>query len=142
MLRIAFAAVLGLGLAAFSASPALAMADYTVVVHVPFAFSVDNVTLPAGDYTVHQVLHSDDPQLVEIQSTDGQHAAALAITVNHRPLPRGTHPDLLFDKYGNKEFLHAVRLPSVTGAVLMPSSSEVQAAREMATRREARASVK
>jgi hypothetical protein len=141
MLRIAFAAALGFGLAAFSASPALAMADRTLVVHVPFAFSVDNVTLPAGDYTVHQVLHSDDPQLVEIQSTNGRYAA-LAVTVNREPLPRGAQSDLLFDKYGHKEFLHEVRLSSVTGAVIMPSSSEVQAAREMATRREARAEVK
>jgi hypothetical protein len=140
MLRIAYAAALGFGLAALSASPALAMAHETVVVDVPFAFNVGSARLPAGDYTVSQV-EGNDPQLLEIRSTDGRYAA-LAITVDRKPLPRDTHPDLLFDKYGNKEFLHAIRLPEVTGAVLMPSSNELQAAREMATRKEARASVK
>jgi hypothetical protein len=140
MLRVALAAALGLGLAGLSASPALAMADEGIVVHVPFAFVVANKTLPAGDYRVSP-LPGVEPQVLEIRSRDGHHAA-LALTVDSSPGLRGSQPELVFDKYGMKEFLHAVRLPEATSAVLEPSPSERQAAREATAHDVARASAK
>jgi len=126
MLRAVSAAVIGLGLAALSASPALALAHETLVVHVPFAFTVTDQTFPAGDYVVTQ-LDGAEPPVVEIRSTDGRHSA-IALTTGRSPLPRGAHPDLVFDRYGTKEFLHEIRLAEYTGAVIEPSPSELQAA--------------
>ncbi len=125
MLRALSAAALGL--AALSASPALALDQETLSVHVPFAFNVAEKTLPAGDYTVRS-LSDGQPPVVEIRSTDGRYAA-LALTLNASPGARGTKPELVFDKYGTKDFLHAVRLPEETGVVLEPSPAELQAAR-------------
>jgi len=115
MTRAVSAAALGLGLAALSASPALALALET---------------LPAGDYVVRP-LDGVEPAIVEIRSTDGRHAV-LALAVDGSPGARGTQPELIFDRYGEKEFLHAVRLPDEKGAVLEPSPSELQAARDLA----------
>jgi hypothetical protein len=129
MLRRVSWAALGLSLAALSASPALAMANENIVVHVPFAFNVGDKTLPAGDYRVN-ALNSAESQVVEVRSTDGRYAA-LALTVEGSPGARGTQPEVVFDKYGTKEFLHAVRLPEEMGAVLEPSAAEREAAREL-----------
>jgi hypothetical protein len=128
MLRALSVAALGLGLAALCASPALAFPHEAVVVHVPFSFVVNDKALPAGEYVVTQ-LDTAYPPLVEIRSMDGRHAA-IALTVDRAPLPRGTHPDLVFDKYGKTEFLHEIRMPEYSGAVLEPSPSEIRAAQE------------
>jgi hypothetical protein len=128
MLRTVSAAAIGLGLAALSVSPALAFPHESVVVHVPFPFIVTDKTLPSGDYVVTQ-LDGAEPPVVEIRSTDGRHSA-MALTIGLSPLPRGTHSDLVFDEYGTKEFLHEVRLPEYTGAVIEPSPSEIQAVQQ------------
>jgi hypothetical protein len=127
MMRAIYAAAIGLGLAAFSASPALALAHETLQVHVPFAFSVADKTLPAGDYFV-KPLNDQEPPILEVRSTDGRYAA-LSLTLSASPGARGSHPELVFEKHGSEEFLHAIRLPGVSGAVLEPSASEL-AARE------------
>ncbi len=51
-----------LGLVALTAGPAFAMDPETLVVHVPFAFSVDNVTLPAGEETLTIVSIAGGPR--------------------------------------------------------------------------------
>ena len=67
--------------------------------------------------------------MVEIRSADGRRAA-LALTVSASPGARGSQPVLVFETYGSKEYLHAVRLPGASGAVFEPSASELQAARD------------
>jgi hypothetical protein len=132
MLRAISLAALGLGLAALSAGPALAFPNEEVVVHVPFPFVVTGKTLPAGDYVVTQLEGTAYPPVVDIRSTDGRHSA-LALEIGRAPLPRGAQPDLVFDKYGTTEFLHEVRVPEYTGAVIEPSPAEIRAAQEQRT---------
>jgi hypothetical protein len=133
MLRTVSAAVLGLGFVAVSSSPALALAPETLEAKIPFAFNVSNVTLPAGEYRINPV--SDlDPQVVEIRSTDGRHA--VVVLSEDAPVgPPRTKPELVFDRYGQQEFLRAIKLPEEPGASLGPSRSEIDAARAASSHR-------
>ena len=120
-----------LGLVALAAGPALAMGPETLVVHVPFAFSVDNVTLPAGDYTVKPL--SDVTQsVVEIRSEDGRYGA-FGLTTPAAAERSSAQPKLVFDRYDKKDFLRAVELPGEVGATLPATRSEITAARELAS---------
>jgi hypothetical protein len=127
MLRTLCLAALGVALAA---GPAFAMAPETLAVHVPFAFSVDNVTLPAGDYRVHP-LSGFDHNVVEIRSVDGRHSA-LVVTSAASAERTGAAPKLVFDRYGSKDFLRAIELPQEQGAKLPTTRTEVRAARNFA----------
>ena len=120
-----------LGLVALTAGPAFAMDPETLVVHVPFAFSVDNATLPAGDYRVHP-MNDCDRNVVEVQSVDGRHAA-FVLTTDAPPERRGAKPELVFDRYGKKCFLRAIELPEELGASLPTTRSEITAARALAS---------
>jgi hypothetical protein len=120
-----------LGLVALAAGPALAMEPETLVVHVPFAFSVDDVMLPAGDYRVHP-LNDLDRNVVEVRSADGRYGA-LVLTTDAPAERRGAQPELVFDRYGKKSFLRAVELPGEEGASLSATRSEITAARELAS---------
>jgi hypothetical protein len=136
MQRALYAVALGLGLAAVSSSPALAFPPETVVANIPFAFSVDNETLPPGEYQINPV--SDlDRQVLEVRSTDGRHAV-LVFTQDGSTARSTAAPRLIFDSYGQMKFLHAIRLPDETAAVLQASRSEVEAARDAALARPAR----
>jgi len=121
-----------LGLVALAAGPAFAMDPDTVVAHVPFAFSVRNVTLPAGDYTVHPMDSTFNPNVVEIRSADGRHG--VFVLTEDAPAERSSaKPELVFDRYGKKSFLRAIELPDEQGATLPTSRSEIGAAREYAS---------
>ena len=73
-------------------------------VHVPFAFAVDNQTLPAGEYLVISVTPE---RTIRLTSADGKHT----LTVNDLPNYAGTQSPssrLVFHKYGNEYFLAQV----------------------------------
>ena len=129
---------LGLGLAALSSRPALAMAPESLRVHIPFAFSVQNETMPPGDYGIHP-LSDTDRQVLELRSTDGHHVV-LVFSEDAPSAGRTAKPELVFDRYGQLEFLHAIQLPDETGAILEASRSEVQAARMLASKQAAHGS--
>ena len=126
-----------LGFAALASGPAFAMAPEVLVAHVPFAFTVGSVTLPAGDYRVRP-LNDLDNNVLEIQSTDGRHSA-LVLTTDAPSEGRGVPPQLMFDRYGNRDFLRTVELPEEAGASLPSTAAEVAAARQLATRKAHRA---
>jgi hypothetical protein len=124
-------AALGLGLAGVAVSPAFALAPETLRAHIPFAFTVGNQTFPAGDYRISP-LSDLDPQVVEIRSADGRHAR-FVMTQGAPPAARGTQPQLVFDRYGARDFLHAILVPEDTGAMLKSSRSELEAARSVSS---------
>jgi hypothetical protein len=117
---------LGVGLVAMAgASPASAMATQEIKAHIPFQFEVENTLLLAGDYTIRP-LGIEDPSVLVIRGGEGKVAMQF--------LTNGTTPDsklgsaeLVFDRYGKKEFLHAVLVPDDTGAEVPVSSSEHRA---------------
>ncbi len=70
-------------------------------VNVPFAFTVDNQTLPAGRYDVKSVTPEHSIALI---SADGKHTFIVKDLPNYASSPS---PDsrLVFHKYGNEYFL-------------------------------------
>jgi len=79
---------------------------------VPFAFSVGNKVLPAGEYRV-----SSEAEIIRIQSKDGKRTImALPIRTD------GTNPvnqaKLTFNRYGNDYQLSQVWLPDGVGRQL------------------------
>jgi hypothetical protein len=128
MRRAFFAVALGVGIAALvGPSRAYAFGDETLVVKVPFAFQVEGVLMPAGQYTVKQA-DLADPQVVEIRSQKTDRGD-LFLTVDGYPAHSVTSPKLVFDHEGNQEVLHAIWLPDASGAVFEAPSTEVMAAR-------------
>jgi hypothetical protein len=106
----------GLALAIAASVPTYAQ-DASVVVHVPFAFSVVKSTLPAGDYTLTQLSQN----MWVVRNEGGK-----AITASARP--DGTNPDpevakLVFTKYGEHYLLSRVWCDGLTSEISEPSPS-------------------
>jgi hypothetical protein len=96
------AATAAIGLGADSA----ARADETVAtaVKVPFTFIVNDVRLPAGDYSVREV--SAGGQVLEIVSADGRHVAFTMTIPSGESQPNS--PQLVFEKFGDAYFLSRI----------------------------------
>jgi len=136
MRRTLNVAALGLGLVGVASSPALAMGPEALIAHIPFAFHVRSESFPAGDYRISP-LSDLQRNVVEIRSTDGRHAG-FVLTEETAPAKRDSQPKLVFDRYGKQVFMHAIRVPEDSGAIVTPSRSEIQAARALASREAAK----
>jgi hypothetical protein len=78
---------------------------------IPFAFSVGNKVLPAGEYRV-----SSEAQIIRIQSKDGKrNVAALPIRTVGKPADQ---VKLTFNRFGNDYQLSQVWLPDGVGREL------------------------
>jgi hypothetical protein len=88
-----------------SASAARADETLATSLKVPFAFFVNNVRLPAGDYIVKDV--SAGGQVVEIMSADGRHVA-FTPTIPLNELKPPNTPEVVFEKFGGAYFLSRI----------------------------------
>ena len=79
----------------------------TMTADIPFAFTVANKHLPAGEYLIR---NASNPYILTIQNED-QNAAAVAV-VNHEKIVKANHPasatKMVFNRYGNRYFLSEV----------------------------------
>ena len=102
-----------------AASPA---EDDLVNAKVPFAFIVGDVRLPAGTYTVKELI--DGGGVIELTSADG-HRVALTTTIAASE-SEAAQPQLVFKKFENEYFLS--RVAPVMGTerevVLTPATME------------------
>ena len=73
-------------------------------VQVPFAFAVEDHSLPAGEYLILTVTPE---RSIRIVSTDGKHSAIVNTLPNYANSPSETSR-LVFHKYGNEYFLAQV----------------------------------
>ena len=73
-------------------------------VNVPFAFGVEDVSLPAGEY----IFFTATPgRAIRIVSADGKYSAVIDTLLNHAEKP-AAKSRLVFHKYGNEYFLAQV----------------------------------
>ena len=78
-----------------------------IVARVPFAFTVGDSRMPAGNYVVEEV--SDDPSVMSIASSDGrQFAFTLTIPSSDRAYQAPAQPELVFEKSDKGYFLARV----------------------------------
>jgi len=73
-------------------------------VDIPFAFSVEDYSLPAGEYLVLTVTPERSLRIV---TTDGKHSAIVNDLPNYTREP-SPNSRLVFHRYGNKYFLAQV----------------------------------
>ncbi len=132
MSRTALAAALGLGFVALAgSSPAQAFPAEQLNAHIPFAFQIRDVTLPAGDYTIEQV-NLNDQRLLSIRSKDGRHAVYFYVD-DVAPRTRSGQAQLVFDRLGVADFLRSIRVPEEGRASISTAPAEVAAARKVAS---------
>jgi hypothetical protein len=97
----------------------------SATVDIPFAFTVDDVRMPAGDY----IISSPSERVVTIQVAGGI-LAKTALTNNGSSAKPDGRAKLVFHKYGNAYFLVAAWLPNSDHArEFYASTSEIQLAR-------------
>jgi hypothetical protein len=97
----------------------------SATVDIPFAFTVDDVRMPAGDY----IISSPSERVVTIQVAGGA-LAKTALTNNGSSAKSDGRAKLVFHKYGNAYFLAAAWLPNSDHArEFYASTSEIQLAR-------------
>jgi hypothetical protein len=125
------------GCALLLAGPAMAaraagLAGETLDGHIPFAFEVRGTMMPAGNYVIRG---ADDvqPSLLEIRSTDGQHAAFFFVEDNGSRSTNPIQPKLVFDRFGQKRFLRSLRLGDGDRESLPTSTDEITLARRQAS---------
>jgi hypothetical protein len=117
---------LGVGLVAVAgAVPASAMATQEIKAHIPFNFTVENTKLPAGNYTITP-LGIEDPNVLVLRNENDKTAIEF-ITFVTRPETKLPSAELIFDRYGKKEFLHKVLVPNDQSAELPVSHAERRA---------------
>jgi hypothetical protein len=84
---------------------------------VPFQFTVGGKLLPADTYTIS----SPSSGLLVIRSADTHFVSMTTISHSNQESARGS--ELVFDKYGDRYFLHEVLCPEVAGLnVAIPKS--------------------
>jgi hypothetical protein len=112
--------------AMLSGVPIYGQLVYGIRANVPFDFTVNKATLPAGEYTVRP---SNMQGVISIQSADGR-KSAVVITI---PVQARTRPDqalLVFHRYGDQYFLAQVWAPGdITGSELPQSRAESELAK-------------
>jgi len=76
-----------------------------MTVNIPFAFSVENHSLPEGEYTIFTVTPE---RSIRIVSSDGKHSAIVNTLPNYANSP-SENSRLVFHRYGDEYFLTQVR---------------------------------
>jgi len=110
----ALVAVAGIVLGGASA----AMAEDSVVAKVPFAFVVNGVQLPAGDYVISR--DQRNPDLVSIFTRGGKTTLALTRAVTIGDIA-AQQPKLEFERVGTQVYLTQITLgPGDTREIAIP----------------------
>jgi hypothetical protein len=129
MLIVALAFVSAVASNAQSARKAAAEAN-KLVVNIPFEFSVDYKTMPAGEYTVQTIATAGDSLL--IQSADGK-TSALRPSEATETMKKAATARLVFHRYGERYFLAEVwNETAMEGRRLMKSQNELSIERDLA----------
>ena len=122
------------------AAPAVAQQN-SYAVTVPFAFSVGNQTLPAGEYRVGEI---GQGPVVMIRGVDNSASTLVIPTFIARQTDRGLEAKLVFHQYGSRRFLSEVWFwGSDRGTKLSASQAEIEYAKlDQEVQRELLASTK
>jgi len=123
-------ALMGL-LSVMYAIPTMAQIPTKVTFDAPSAFYAGNAKMPAGSYTATQPNLDDD--LLLIEDASGSHSAFVEFVVAPSDTPQA-QTDVTFNKYGNAEFLGAVRIEGQTSEMqILPSKAEQNAGKTAKT---------
>jgi hypothetical protein len=98
-----------------------------VTFDAPSAFYAGNAKMPAGSYTATQP--NVDDNLLLIEDGSGSHSVFVEFVVAPSDTPQA-QTDVTFNKYGNVEFLGAIRIQGQNSEMqILPSKAEQTAAK-------------
>ena len=124
MKRIGYTVLAAVALVLMSLAPAYAQ-KITAAVNIPFAFTVDDVRMPAGEY----LITSPSEKVISIQRVGGSEVETAIINGNG-PVRGDGSPKLVFHRYGSEYFVTTAYLPNQDHAhEFMASAAEIQLAR-------------
>src|SRR3979490_572879 len=104
------------------AIPTMAQISTKVTFDAPSDFYAGNAKMPAGSYTATQP--NVDDNLLLIEDAGGSHSAFVEFVVAPSETPQA-QTDVTFNKYGNVEFLGAIRIEGQTSdGHLLSSNAE------------------
>ena len=107
---------------------------------IPFAFSVGNQTMPAGEYTVRCTNPSSDVKVLQLRSSDGHESVLVRTSSVIGKLQGGAR--LVFYRYDDQYFFAQAWLPSDSIGMQAPKSrNENRMARELAPNKHAKEEV-
>jgi len=110
-----------------AAIPALAQDENGVKFEAPFAFQVQEVSMPAGRYTATQP-DINVPVLL-VQDADGSHAAFVTYTPLDEETPQAT-TQIGFKKFGNLEFMDRITIAEENLEIQLSQSKAEERAAE------------
>ena len=124
MKRTVYMTLAAVALVLMSLVPAYAQKS-AATVNIPFAFTVDDVRMPAGEYRIT----SPSEKVISIQRVGGTEVETTAI--NAAEGHKGDHtPRLVFRRYDTRYFLATAFLPGQDHAhEFVASADEIQVAR-------------
>ncbi|HUC55153.1 MAG TPA: hypothetical protein VMR90_13965 [Candidatus Cybelea sp.] len=104
----------------------VAQADEPMLVNIPFAFVVGNLTLPAGEYRVETL---DRNSAVVLIRCSGAGPSAMVLSNAAQAKDKPTQSKLIFMRYNNRYFLSQVwNAGSTSGRQLQKSQAEKEIA--------------
>ncbi|MDE3163195.1 MAG: hypothetical protein KGL64_08035 [Acidobacteriota bacterium] len=125
MRRIAYLAATFAAVATLCVVPRSSQAQITerIVAKIPHSFIVDNKTLPPGQYTF-RIVQQTNQSTMRISDADGRTVMEFLVRDSiDDHLPK--HTELVFNRYGNKEFLaHIYQTGTKLGAAVVDASRE------------------
>ena len=99
---------------------------------IPFAFTVGNKTLPAGEYTIRVVNPSSDRRVLQIRSKDGRVSAVIQ-TIGATS-PNADDAKLVFHRYGDTYFFAQAQMAGdATMLAALKTSAQRSKERELAS---------
>jgi hypothetical protein len=101
-----------------------------VQVNVPFAFTVGNTTLPAGEYTIQRVLNTSE-SVELIRSKDGSASMIVSTKIADQD-SKDREPRMIFHRYGDQYFLSQIWFSGDSGRELYKSRGEKELASNQA----------
>ena len=126
-----------LTVAGVSTAQAQTSGNTEVRADIPFAFSVGNKAMPAGEYALRCTNPASDLKVLELRSRDGR--ASVMVRTNS---VIGRTPEvakLVFSRYGDQYFFAQAWLPADNIGMQVPQSrSEKRIARELAAARKSK----
>jgi hypothetical protein len=115
------------------AIPSTAQITGQVNFDAPSSFYVGNARMPAGRYTVSQP--DIDSNLLLIEDADGSHSAFVEYEGQTSDTPHA-QTDVIFNKYGNVDFLSAIWIQGQNyGVQILPSKLEQKSAKAAAAQK-------
>lgn len=120
-----------LAVAGLSSANAQTQSSVQLKANIPFAFSVGNQTMPAGEYTVRCTNPSSDMKVLQLRSRDGNESALVRTSSVIGKLQDGAR--LVFYRYDDQYFFAQAWLPSDSIGMQAPKSrNENRMARQLA----------